>query len=67
MTGLELLVKQLDEKIEQLKESVVIGNLDHVQYQKLCGEIRGLLTARGYVLDLKDKMENTDEGNDRLK
>jgi uncharacterized protein YaaR (DUF327 family) len=61
MTGLELLVKQLDEKIEQLKESVVIGNLDHVQYQKLCGEIRGLLLAKGYVLDLKDKLENTDE------
>ena len=61
MTGLELLVKQLDEKIEQLKESVVVGNLDHVQYQKLCGEIRGLLTARGYVLDLRDKLENTDE------
>jgi uncharacterized protein YaaR (DUF327 family) len=61
MTGLELIAKQIDDKVEQLKESVVIGNLDHVQYQKLCGEIRGLLTARGYVLDLKDKMENTDE------
>jgi uncharacterized protein YaaR (DUF327 family) len=61
MTGLELLVKQLDEKTEQLKESVVIGNLDHVQYQRLCGEIRGLLLAKGYVLDLKDKMENSDE------
>ena len=56
MTGLELLVKQLDEKTEQLKESVVIGNLDHVQYQRLCGEIRGLLLAKGYVLDLKDKL-----------
>ena len=61
MTGLELLVKQLDEKTEQLKESVVIGNLDHVQYQRLCGEIRGLLLAKGYVLDLKDKLENTDD------
>jgi uncharacterized protein YaaR (DUF327 family) len=61
MTGLELLVKQLEEKIEQLKEAVVIGNLDHVQYQRLCGEIRGLLLAKGYVLDLKDKMENSDE------
>lgn len=61
MTGLELLVKQLDEKTEQLKESVVVGNLDHVQYQRLCGEIRGLLLAKGYVLDLRDKLENTDE------
>jgi hypothetical protein len=61
MTGLELLVKQLEEKTEQLKESVILGNLDHVQYQRLCGEIRGLLLAKGYVLDLKDKMENSDE------
>jgi uncharacterized protein YaaR (DUF327 family) len=61
MTGLELLVKQLDEKTNQLKDSVILGNLDHVQYQRLCGEIRGLLIAKGYVLDLKDKLENTDE------
>ena len=61
MTGLELLVKQLDDKTNQLKDSVILGNLDHVQYQRLCGEIRGLLIAKGYVLDLKDKLENTDE------
>ena len=61
MTGLEHLVKQLDEKTNQLKDSVILGNLDHVQYQRLCGEIRGLLIAKGYVLDLKDKLENTDE------
>jgi len=28
---------------------------------RVCGEIRGLLIAKGYVLDLKDKLENTDE------
>jgi len=61
MTGLELLTKQLDDKISQLKDAVVLGNLDHIQYQRLCGELRGLLIAKGYVLDLKDKLENTDE------
>ena len=61
MTALEVLIKQLDEKTIQLKEAVFLGNLDHVQYQRLCGEIRGLLLAKGYVLDLKDKMENSDE------
>jgi uncharacterized protein YaaR (DUF327 family) len=61
MTALEVLIKQLDEKTNQLKEAVVLGNLDHIQYQRLCGEIRGLLIAKGYVLDLKDKLENTDE------
>lgn len=61
MTGLELLNKQIDDKVGQLKDAVILGNLDHIQYQRLCGEIRGLLIAKGYVLDLKDKLENTDE------
>lgn len=61
MTGLELLTKQLDDKVNQLKDAVILGNLDHVGYQRLCGEIRGLLTARDYVTDLKDRLENTDE------
>jgi hypothetical protein len=62
MTGLEVLLKQIDEKVQQLQDSVVNGNIDKFEdYKKLCGEIRGLLTARGYTLDLKDRMENSDE------
>jgi uncharacterized protein YaaR (DUF327 family) len=62
MTELDILVKQLDEKIAQLKDSVILGNYEKFEdYKKTCGEIRGLLIARGYVLDLKDRMENSDE------
>jgi uncharacterized protein YaaR (DUF327 family) len=62
MTGLEVLLKQIDEKVLQLEQSVINGNIDKIEdYKKLCGEIRGLLTARGYTLDLKDRMENSDE------
>jgi len=62
MTELELLVKQLDDKIAQLKDTVVIGNYEKFEdYKKSCGEIRGLLIARGYVLDLKDRMEKSDD------
>ena len=62
MTGLEVLVKQLDEKVEQLKESTANGNFENFEdYKKACGEIRGLLIARGYVLDLKDRLENSDD------
>jgi transcription termination factor Rho len=58
----EVLIKQIDEKVQQLQESVINGNLETFEdYKKLCGEIRGLLTARGYTLDLKDRMENSDE------
>jgi uncharacterized protein YaaR (DUF327 family) len=62
MTELEIVVKQIDEKVEQLKEALVNGNfVSFEEYKKSCGEIRGLLTARGYALDLKDKLENSDE------
>jgi hypothetical protein len=61
MTELELLTKQIDDKANQLKDAVVVGSLDHIQYQKICGEIRGLLIAKGYILDLKERMENSDE------
>ena len=62
MTGLEVLLKQIDEKAQQLQDSIINGNLeDFADYKKLCGEVRGLLTARGYVLDLKDRLEKSDE------
>lgn len=62
MTELDVVVKQIDEKVEQLKEVLVTGNFGSFEeYKKACGEIRGLLIARGYALDLKDKLENSDE------
>jgi uncharacterized protein YaaR (DUF327 family) len=62
MTELELLIKQLDEKIAQLKEAVILGNYEKFEdYKRSCGEIRGLLIARGYVLDLKEKLEKSDD------
>ena len=62
MTELELLVKQFDEKINQLKDAVVLGNYESFEdYKKSCGEIRGLLIAKGYILDLKEKMERMND------
>jgi hypothetical protein len=62
MTALEILVQQLDEKIAQLKEAVTTGNFEvFEEYKRTCGEIRGLLVARGYVLDLKDRLEKADD------
>ena len=61
MTDLDVLMGQIDEKADQLKDAVVVGNMDHVQYQRVCGEIRGLLIAKGYILDLKDKMERMND------
>jgi len=62
MDAFELLVKQLDEKLEQLAEFISSGRPETFEeYKKLCGEIRGLNIARGYTLDLKTRMENSDE------
>jgi hypothetical protein len=62
MTELDVLIFQLNEKIDQVKEAAASGNFERFEdYKKTCGEIRGLLIARGYVLDLKDKLEKSDE------
>jgi hypothetical protein len=62
MDVFEVLIKQIDEKVEQLQEFLSSGRPEtYEEYKKLCGEIRGLLIARGYTLDLKQRMENADE------
>jgi hypothetical protein len=62
MDAFEILIKQADEKIEQLKDFLAEGKAESFEeYKKLCGEVRGLLTMRGYTLDLKQRMENADD------
>ena len=62
MTALEVLIKQLDEKVESLKEYLAEGRVENFEeYKKICGEIRGLLIARGNVLDLKQTLEESDD------
>lgn len=62
MDPFELLVAQINDKVQQLQEAVSNGNANSFEeYKKTCGEIRGLLTARQYVLDLKQRMENSDD------
>jgi hypothetical protein len=62
MTALELLVKQLDEQASYLREGLSLGRASSFEeYKGTCGEIKGLLVAKGYVLDLIQKMESSDE------
>ena len=62
MDAFDLLIQQTDEKVTQLKDHLAEGKAgSYEEYKRLCGEIRGLLTARGYVLDLRSKLENSDE------
>jgi hypothetical protein len=60
--GLNHLLRQIDEKVEILQESLGKGNaIDFADYQKKCGEIQGLLTARLNILDLRKNLEHSDD------
>jgi hypothetical protein len=62
MDALEVIVEQTDDKISQLKDYLAEGKAEsYEEYKRLCGEIKGLLTARGYALDLQQRMENMDD------
>jgi hypothetical protein len=61
-SAFEVLVQQLDEKVEQLKDFLAAGRATSFEeYKAVCGEIKGLLIARGNTLDLQQRMEHFDE------
>jgi len=62
MDAFEVLVQELDKDIAGKRDWVSSGQAkDFADYQRMCGEIHGLLLARQEILDLKQKMENSDE------
>lgn len=62
MNAFDVLIQQINEKIDQLREGVSNGNAQSFEeYKKICGEIRGLLTAKQYAIDLKQRMEKSDD------
>jgi hypothetical protein len=57
-----VLLKQIDDRVLQLQEALADGRVENYEeYKKVCGEVRGLLTARNYITDLNKAMENSDE------
>ena len=62
MDSLEVIIQQADEKVTQLKDFLADGRCETFEeYNRVCGEIRGLLIARGYALDLKQNLEISDD------
>lgn len=58
----EAISKECDEKTEQLSSYLANGSAkSYEEYQRLCGQIAGLLYAKEYTLSLKHKWENDDE------
>jgi hypothetical protein len=59
---LEVLLSQYRDKRMQVAEAVSSGSAkDYAEYRALCGEIRGLLIAESYLLDLAKNLENSDD------
>ena len=60
--ALEHLIKQINDKILQLQEALADDNVkDYSEYKKTCGEVKGLLTARLYILDLQQRLRTSDD------
>jgi hypothetical protein len=60
--GLKHLLQQIDDKVGVLQESLGTGVAqDYAGYQKMCGEIQGLLIARLNILDLLKNLEHSDD------
>ena len=59
---LEILLEQIRLKRQQIVEAVSTNAAkDYAEYQKLCGDIRGLSMAEGFILDLAKQMEFSDD------
>lgn len=62
MDVLEVLSNEIDKKVQQLKDWLGSGqSQDYPDYQKICGEIKGLLVAKQHILDLKQNLENSND------
>jgi len=59
---LRLITKQIDDKVELLREAIGNGSArDYAEYKGMVGEVKGLLTVRLNVTDLLDKLEESDD------
>jgi hypothetical protein len=59
--ALSIVKDKINEKQAQLAHAVSDGVAkDYTEYRAMCGEIRGLSIAEGFILDLADQMERHD-------
>jgi len=59
---LDHLLKKMDDKVKVLEEALGVGEAkDYADYQRMCGEIKGLLTMRLEISDLRSRLEHFDE------
>lgn len=60
--ALEIIKERINEKQAFIAKAVSEGIAkDYAEYRAMCGEIRGLSVAEGFILDLADQMERYDD------
>ena len=60
--ALAIIKERINDKQAQLARAVSEGTMkDYAEYRAVCGEIRGLSIAEGFILDLADQMERYDD------
>lgn len=59
---LKLLADKLDDRVLQLQEAIADGNAqDFASYKHMCGEVKGLLSARAHIKDLQERLTHNDD------
>ena len=59
---LEFLLKEYQDRMTMLSEALARGNCtSYEEYKYICGQLRGLEAACGIIIDLKQKMEHSDD------
>lgn len=59
---LEIIKQKINEKQAQMSYAISNGTAkDFAEYRAMCGEVRGLSLAEGYLLDLANQMERNDD------
>ena len=60
--NLDYLLDQNRDRMEMLKQALTSGNCQsYEEYKYTCGQLRGLEAACLTIVDLKQRMENSDE------
>jgi hypothetical protein len=62
MDHLDFLLKEYKERMEYLTDGLARGNIPTIEeYRYVCGQLRGLEAASGTIIDLKKRLEHSDD------
>lgn len=62
MNDLDYLLGEYRNRIDTLKQAIAAGNCtSYEEYKHACGQVRGLEAACLTIIDLKQRMENSNE------